>query len=32
MFGILDIASIAIIIGSFTIVIYNLRLELKGKI
>jgi hypothetical protein len=31
MFGLIDIASIAAIVGSFAFVIYNIRLELKIK-
>jgi len=31
MFGILDIVSIATIVGSFTLVIYNIRAEMKLK-
>ena len=31
MFGIIDIASIATIVGSFAYVIYSIRLELKTK-
>ena len=29
MFGIIDLASIAVIIASFAVVMYNIRLELK---
>ncbi len=32
MFGIIEIASIAAIVGSFAFVIYNIRLELKIKL
>jgi len=32
MFGIIDIASIATIVGSFAFVIYSIRVELKTKI
>ena len=32
MFGIIDVASIAVILGAFTLVIYNIRVELKAKI
>ena len=31
MFGIIDLASIAAIVGSFTFIVYNIRLELKTK-
>jgi hypothetical protein len=31
MFGIFDVASIAVIFGSIAVVVYNLRLELKTK-
>jgi len=31
MFGIIDAASIAVILGSFTLVVYNIRVELKAK-
>jgi hypothetical protein len=32
MFGIIDIASIAAIVGSFAYVIYSIRVELKTKV
>jgi hypothetical protein len=32
MFGIIDLASIAVIVASFAIVMYNLRMELKTEI
>jgi hypothetical protein len=32
MFGIIDIASIAAIVGSFAFVIYSIRVELKTKV
>ena len=32
MFGIIDIASIAAIIGSFSFIVYSIRVELKTKI
>ena len=32
MFGIIDIASIAAIVGSFAFVIYSIKVELKTKI
>jgi hypothetical protein len=32
MFGIIDIASIAAIIGSFAFVIYSIKVELKTKV
>jgi hypothetical protein len=31
MFGVIDIASIAVIIASFAVVMYNIRTELKTK-
>ncbi len=31
MFGLIDIASIATILGSFAFVIYSIRVELKTK-
>ena len=32
MFGIIDIASIAAIVGSFAFVMYSIRVELKTKV
>jgi hypothetical protein len=32
MFGILDLASIAVIFGSIAVVMYNIRVELKTKV
>jgi hypothetical protein len=32
MFGIIDLASIAAIIGSFAFIMYNIRVELKTKV
>ncbi len=32
MFGIIDLASIATIIGSFAFIMYNIRVELKIKV
>lgn len=32
MFGIIDFASIAAIVGSFAFVVYSIRLELKTKV
>ena len=32
MFGIIDAASLAVIFGSFVLVIYNIRTELKTKL
>jgi len=32
MFGTIDIASIAVIVASFAVVMYNIRSELKTKI
>ena len=32
MFGLIDIASIAAIVGSFAFVIYSIRVELKTKV
>ena len=32
MFGIIDIASIATIIGSFAFIMYSIRVELKTKV
>ncbi len=32
MFGIIDLASIAAIVGSFAFVMYSIRVELKTKI
>jgi hypothetical protein len=32
MFGIIDLASIATIIGSFAFIMYNIRVELKTKV
>ena len=32
MFGIIDAASLATILGSFALVIYNIRRELKTKL
>ena len=32
MFGIIDIASITAIIGSFAFIVYNIKLELKIKV
>jgi len=32
MFGIIDLASIAAIIGSFAFIMYNIKLELKTKV
>jgi hypothetical protein len=32
MFGIIDVASIAVIIGSFAFIVYSIRLELKIKV
>jgi hypothetical protein len=31
MFGIIDLAAIAAIVGSFAVMMYNIRLELKTK-
>ena len=31
MFGIIDLASIAAIIGSFAFIVYSIKLELKTK-
>jgi hypothetical protein len=31
MFGLIDLASIAAIVGSFAFVVYNIRVELKIK-
>jgi hypothetical protein len=31
MFGVIDLASLAVIFASFAVVIYNIRLELKTK-
>jgi hypothetical protein len=32
MFGIIDLASIAAIVGSFAFIMYSIRLELKTKV
>jgi hypothetical protein len=32
MFGIIDLASIATIIGSFAFIMYSIRVELKTKV
>ena len=32
MFGIIDLASIAAIIGSFAFIMYSIRVELKTKV
>jgi hypothetical protein len=32
MFGILDLASISVIVASFALVMYNIRVELKAKV
>jgi hypothetical protein len=31
MFGIIDLASIAVIVGSFAVMMYNIRSELKNS-
>jgi hypothetical protein len=32
MFGIIDLASIAVIIGSFAFIVYSIKLELKTSV
>ena len=32
MFGIIDLASIVAIVGSFSFIVYSIRLELKTKV